>query len=249
MLAKEILEEARQTLSDTGVDRWTDARLISLLNNCLKDLAKNTILFTNTGYAAIVDQVVDFDLSSTVVKIHRIEYDNEPLPFYTFEEMDKKKYNWQLDTGDKPTAIIYNKQNQGQFKIYPIVENAQDDNIVFDQPYGVITAIEYSDLEILFSDTLGDLGSYVDSGTLKIFYTRKHTKITDINDTVELDDLILNTIGHYIAGNALRDNVDVQNRTLGNEELGMYKTDIEEYSAEKAKNFGPQVYETGYDRI
>jgi len=249
MLAKEIIDEARLILSDVDSDRWSDARLISLLNNCLKDLSKNTILFTNTGYAAIVDQVVDYDLALTTVKIHRIEYNDEPLKMLTFEEMDKKKYQWQLDTGDKPTAIIYNKQNQGQFKIYPIVSNAQDGNIVFSQSYGIVTAITYSDLEILFSDILGDLGSYVDTGTLKIFYTRKHVKITDINDVVNLDDLILSTIAHYIAGHALRDNGDVQNRIVGNEELQMYKDDIIEYSAEKAKNFGNKIYEVGYDKV
>ena len=98
MLVKEILDEARLTLSDTDVSRWSDNRLIALLNNCLKDLSKKTILFTNVGYAAIVDQVVDYDLSSTVVKIHRIEFDNEPLDFMTFEQMDVKYNKWQIET-------------------------------------------------------------------------------------------------------------------------------------------------------
>ena len=249
MLAKDILKSARYMLSDTGMNRWTDERLLSLLNDGLRDIAKTTILFTRNVFLGISNEVVDYDLSSTVIKIHRIEWLGEPLPFYSFEEMDKKYgKGWQSVTGTEPLAIVYNLQNSGCFKIYPIVSNAQNDHMVFSQTYGIITYITYSDIEFLLEDDFGDLGELEETGYLKIFYTRKHPKVTDVNTEIELDDLTLEPLAHYIAGRALRDNTDVQNRTVGNEEINFYMKALEEYSIEKAGSFGQTKYEVPYNQ-
>ncbi len=249
MFAKDILKNARYILSDTASTRWTDERLVSLINDGLSDIAKTTILFTRNVFLGISNGVVDYDLSATVVKIHRVEWLGKPLPMYSFEEMDKMYgHLWQIDTGTEPKAIVYNKQNRAQFKIYPIVSNAQNDHMVFTQTYGIITYITYSDYEFLLEDTFGDLGELSETGYLKIYYTRKHPKVVDINDEIELDELALEPLGHYVAGRALRDNADVQNRTIGNEEINFYMKSLEDYSLEKAGSFGQTKYEVPYNQ-
>ena len=246
MLAKDIIKSARYILSDTAVNRWTDERLLSLINDGLADIAKTTILFTTTLFAGISDNVVDYDLSDRIVKIHRVEYLDKPLPMYSFKQMDKICPGWQLEKGDKPKAIIYDLQNPGQYKIYPIVANAENSYLVFSQVYGMITFISYSDIEFLVADTFGALGSLANTGYLKIFYTRKHPKVVDTNATIELHDFTLEPLAHYVAGRALRDNADVHNRTVGNEELQFYTLALEDYAEEKQKNFVTTVHETEY---
>lgn len=247
MLAKDIIKSARYILSDTPSTRWTDGRLLALINDGLADIAKTTILFTSVVYAAISDLVTDYDLSSIMIKLHRAEYLGIPLDMFTFEEMDRKCPGWQLHKGNKPKAIIYNHQNQGNFKLYPAVENAENSNIIFSQAYGIITNISYSEIEVLTVDQFGDLGSFVDTGYLKIFYTRRHPQVIDINATIEINSLALEPLAHYVAGRALRDNVDVQNRTVGNEELAFYAKSLEDYSNEKAENFSKAtIYQTEY---
>ena len=271
MLAKDVLKSARYILSDTSVSRWTDERLLALLNDGLADIAKTTILFIDTLWVPVINNVVDYDLSDKVIKIHRVEYMDEVIEQRTFEEMDSVPFTnrlsksqsvsngnnfgdnliprstkWQQDKGTRPLAIIYNKQSQGQFKIYPIVENANNTNYIFNQLYGIITGISYSEVQFITADLFGDLGALEQLSALKLYYTRKHPKITDINAEIEIDDLALEPLAHYIAGRALRDNADVQNRSMGNEELEFYKNSLSDYSIEKANNFGTRVHETEY---
>ena len=125
MIAQDILTKVRYSLSDTDVDRWSDERLLSLLNDAIIDVAKNTTLFIETYIYTVANLLVDIDLTETALKIVRAEYLDEALPFYSFEEMDKKDKDWQTVTGDKVEALVYDKQRNGLLKQYPIVENAK----------------------------------------------------------------------------------------------------------------------------
>lgn len=248
MLAKDVIKSARYMISDTGSTRWTDERLLVLLNEGLADVAKKTILFTETVFVKLLDRMVDFDLSSLATKLTRVEYLDAPLPLRTFEEMDRECPGWQFEKGTKPKAIIYNHLNQAQFKVYPIVENAQNENVVFSGQFGIITFVSYSDIQPVLVPGLnfGDMGAIDASGYLKVYYTRKHPKVVDTNQEVELDDVLKETLAHYVAGRALRDNADTQNRAVGNEELQFYFQGIEDWTDEKAKGFVRTVRVTPY---
>lgn len=248
MLASDILLKARYTLSDTSKDRWTDARLLSLLNDAIIDTAKNTTLFVENVLYVVNDLVVDIDLSTTVLKLIRAEYLDEPLPLYSFDEMDQKYgKSWQLETGDKVKAIVYDKQKNGLFKLYPVVSNAINDNIIYNSPYGIITAISYSDIEPTLIGNYGDIGDIPPEGLIKFYYIRRHAKITALTDTLYIDELLDNPFAHYIAGMAFRDNQDTQNRALGTEELKLYYQMVDEYSIQKMEMFvRPTVHEVRY---
>jgi len=250
MLAKDILEAARFNLSDTDKQRWTDKRLLILLNNALTDITKNTILLTKKLYVGIYNLVADYDLSSQIFKIDRIEYLNTPLLKYTYDQMDAKNINWQTDTGTKPTAFVYDKQNQGQFRLYPIIDSIEaNPHITFSSSFGIITDISYSDFEPFSTDTFGDLGSFEDTGYLVIFYTPRITAITDINTDIDIPEAMVEPISRYISGYALRDNTDTQNRTVGLEDIQLYEKAIEEYRVVKSESFGNTNYEVEYRSI
>lgn len=246
MLAKEVLKQVRYTLSDTDGDRWSDERLLVLLNDGIRNIALNTTLFVETIFYVVTDLVVDIDIATNSLKILRAEYLDEPLPFFTFDEMDKKDKTWQLDTGTEVKALVYDRQKNGLLKQYPIVSNVQNPNIVYDGSFGVVTYISYSDIEPVVADLYGDLAGIPDDALIKFYYIRKHAKVTDINTELEIDDLIENPLAHYIAGMALRDNQDVQNRGMAKEELELYSALVDQYNLQKSELFVRTNRETRY---
>lgn len=235
--AKDIIQKARYILSDSSKDRWSDERLLVLLNEGIADIAKHTTLFVETIFYTVQNNIVDIDLSSISTKILRAEYLDEPLPFYSFDEMDKKNKKWQLDIGSEVLALVYDNQKNGLLKQYPIVTNAINDFIVFSASYGIITYISYSDIEPVVAGTYGDLAGIPDEAIIKFYYIRKHLKVTDINTELTIDELVEQPLVHFIAGMAFRDNMDVQNRAMSGEELGLYSAMIERYSLEKEQNY------------
>lgn len=246
MLASEIITNVRDTLSDAAKKRYADSRLIKLLNDAMLDIATNSTLLVDTKFVGVSNNVVDYDLSSIMVRLLRVEYLDEPVPLYSFEEMDRMKPRWQLEKGETVKAIIYSKQKVGNFKLYPVVENAINDHIVYSSPYGIVTSISYSDILPILGDSIGDIAEIPDEAMLKLYYIRKHAKITALTDELDIDDNTHKAIEHYIAGFALRDNHDQQNRALGAEELKLYYQMMDEYSLQRFNSFSQAELEVEY---
>lgn len=249
MLAKDILKQARYTLSDTDKNRWSDDRLLALLDEGVKNIALTTTLFVETMLMPVVDNVADIDLSDLATKIIRIEYLDEALPLVSYEELDKLGYTgrpWQQKEGERPEFFVYDKQKRGAIRQYPLVRNAYNPYIIYSQTYGITTGITYSDILPIFTDVYGDLGDIPDDALLKIFYIRKHDTIDNVEDELHIDELCKQPLIHYVAGRALRDNQDTQNRVMGGEELNFYTGLINEFSIEKSKNFARTKRATPY---
>ena len=247
MIAADVIKNARYMLSDTSPQRWTDERLLSLLNDGLTDIAKNTILFIDTMFVELINDQADYDLSDFAFKIIRVEYEDKPLPLSFFSEMDRKQPLWQQTTGPKLKTYLLDKQREANLKVYPLLQNSVVDNIDFGGNYGIMTGVTYSELELNISGTLGGLGGVEEDGFIKVFYIRKHVKVTDLTTTLFVSDVAEKPLAHYIAGYALRDNQDTQNRLIAKEELSLYEKSLEEYNIVKAKNFSQSQFKTTYN--
>lgn len=246
--AKEIIDDARYTLADTDKDRWSDSRLLKLLNHGISDIAKYTTLFVEDTLYKIQNNVVDIDMSNISTKIVRAEYLGVALPLYSFEQMDEKCKDWQKHRDTKVKAIVYGHQRNGLVKQYPIVENSVNDLITYTGSYGIVTGITHSDLtEIRTEEIFGDLADLPSEGVIKFYYVRDHKKVVDINEVLDIDELVAPMLKHYVTGMALRDNQDTQNRALGNEELGLYSTMREKYEIEKENSFVRPDYTIPYN--
>lgn len=247
MLASELLTRVRYGLSDIDVKRYTDTRLLILLNDAINDIAKNTILFTEIKQLAVSNNVVDYDLSAIMTTLVRAEYLDEPLDVKTFEEMDAFKSTWQLDKGDKPKCLVYGKQKRGEYKLYPVVENAVNGHITYNQLEGIITGITYSDIQPIIADVVGDLAGIPTSGIIKLYYIRKHPKVTATSDTLYVDELVMRMLEDYIVGMALLDNQDSQNIALGNGKLKLYYQMAAEYTNSREQGFTREDLEVPYN--
>jgi len=249
MKAKDIINESRYILSDRQKERWSDERLLTLLNDGIIDIAKNTTLFIETVFYAIPNLNPDIDLTTTALKIVRVEYLDEVVPFYSFDEMDKTNVLWQHEKGTEVRAIIYDKQRNMELKMFPIITNSQNPHIEYNQLFGVTTDISYSDIQPVLENNIGDISGIPDTALLKFYYIRKHAKITDINTDLNIDELVKNPLIHYVSGMALRDNQDAQNRSFASEELQMYYNLVEEYNIQKSKLYVNANYGTGYNAM
>lgn len=236
-LASDIITSIRNSLADTDKDRWSDTRLLELLTDGLHDIAKNTSLFVEVKFYVVANLAVDIDFTDSSVKILRAEYLDKNLPFYTFQEMDSKNKEWQFEKGDKVKAIVYNKQQRGLYKLYPIVENTQNYHIEYNQLFGITTDISYSDIQPVMTDSIGDIAHIPDSALIKFYYIRKHANVTALSDELKIDELTKVLLKHYIAGHALRDNHDAQNRQFAAEELQLYYNKTKDYAIEKSHGF------------
>jgi len=247
MLASDLITRVRYALSDIDKKRYTDARLLIVLNDAIRDIAKNTILFAEEKQLVLSNLVVDYDLSAIMATLIRAEYQDMPLPMKTFQVMDELNPKWQLEYGTEAKAIVFDEQKNGLIKIYPIVQNAQNDHIVFNQLAGIITDISYSDIQPILADHIGDISGIPANGIIKLYYIRKHPRITALTDTLYIDDLIDTMLEHYVAGTVLMDNQDTQNVQLGSVKLKLYYQMADEYTISKAKGFTRAEYEVAYN--
>ena len=256
MQASVILGKARYTLSDTGSSpRWTDTRLLSLLNDALLDLALTTRLFLTSGYIRLENSVTNYDISDSAISIERVEYSDEPLPLLSMREMDnyirninttrarvdsyysqggylqyntQQIYDWQSNTG-RPEAIIYDKNKAGQITVYPIPEDIPNTTTVDESTLsGMITDITVDSVDIAIEPpgmfAYGAMSVEPRDNFLEVFYIKKPTVLTAPTNDIdsEVDTTVAMILHHYVAGHALRDNMDTQDRKTGAEELGLY---------------------------
>jgi hypothetical protein len=117
--------------------------------------------------------------------------------------------------------------------------------------YGVLVNIIDDDFSIEnFNSDYGVLtGWTVGGGNLKVYYLKKPTTISSITDTLEIDDIFDSALKYYVTGKALRDDMDTQNRTVGNEELMFYERELQEAIKDDFMDFtrsGSKQYTTNY---
>lgn len=247
MIVKDLLVRTRHILSDLTANRWSDDRLIILLNEGLNDIAKNTILFVENAYIKLSAQQTEYDFSSFAVKVLRIEYMDEPLLCLSHSELDRKDSSWQQREGPYLRAYVLDKQKEARVKLYPKLQNSNLSVIDFGGSFGIITGVTYSDLQLEMTGTLGDLGEVDSKDYIKLYYIKRPIEITGILDEVDLSSIIQEAVTHYIAARAFRDNLDAQNRAMGSEELNLYTNQLAAYVLEKAKNFSQSGYTTSYN--
>ena len=235
--AGSILTKARYTLSDQQKQRWSDARLLSLLNDGILHIASVTRLYNATTFIELIENVPVYDLSSVASQIRRVEHIGTTLVPKSFAEMDNIfSAGWQSDTADKPTHIVYDLSRTGVFRVFPIpMDIGVEAEVISNSPYGVITNIQYTEAEFELIDQFGDIAEPELNKYLKVYYNRLPTLLEHIDDV--LDKVIVrqlyNALQHYVAGMAFKDNLDERNLALAESEMQIYSTLIDQHADRK----------------
>jgi len=264
----DVLLRVRDSLSDPDADRWSDARLLRLIDEAQKDIAtKNKLLRTTVNIQLFPNQNV-YNLPSEAINIMRItDLDGNKVTLKSHAQMDDINPTWEFDTGISLEYIVFDKLNPGQFKTYPIPEvgdipdtyiagaygivvSIEGDTVA--SPYGVVVDINESVTQTAeFNSVYGELSDMSEVvKSLLVYYHERPAEINAIDigtSVLVIDEMYDKAIKHYVVGMAWRDDQDTQNRKLGTEELQFYA--MEFVSAKKhsaADNISSSKQETNY---
>jgi hypothetical protein len=217
----DVIANVRATLADSNGDRYTDSRLLSLYNQGLKDIVVQTDFLTDKVFIEIEANINTYNLGTDVLKLRRIQYLDKMLPIVSHDHMDKLNPEWELITGSDVQYAVANLLQSGSFKIYPRIVDASMDYIEANSSYGILIDMEFFDGIYNLPDLqeVTSIPKY-----LVVYYTKVPTMVTlsTTDDDLQLGIAWDNALIHYIAGMALRDDADQQNRAFGNEELQLY---------------------------
>lgn len=290
-----IISRARDTLADPNGDRWTDKRLIRLIDEAQKDICRRAKLLRTKADIGIFSGQGTYKLPEDMLLLDRVLYKGEVLPFKSHLELDSTLGDWE-DILGKPEYLVYDKQSRKDIKLYPIpneasikysfkhpsywevVEYVQDDfgivagvlaseceGVILDEDFGLVSSCNSneqvltpgmedfgfivavdgaqitSEYGIAVSLSEGpenekfdpdNLGTVTEvnsiTGSITAYYLRKPDDIETIDSILSIDDNFDAAIKYYIVGKALRDDMDTQNRVVGNEELGFYDRELKE---------------------
>lgn len=132
----EILTRVRDTLSDPTGDRYSDARLLRLLDEGQLQLIVEANLLREKIYRPLLIGIATYELPNNCYKPTRILVDGKPIDFISHEEMDEiankgllntSTKDWESVEGSTIHYIVYDKQNSRHVKTYPI-PNSQSES-------------------------------------------------------------------------------------------------------------------------
>ena len=122
------------------------------------------------------------------------------------------------------------------------------DGYSIDKDFGLLATVKDEDFNYEnFNSDFGILtGWTVSNSLLTVYYLKKPSTIKYVTDELEIDDIFDSAIKYYVTGKALRDDMDAQNRTVGNEELNFYTRELQEAITDDfidfTRNDGKQYY-------
>lgn len=237
-----IILKVRDTLADPNGERWPDTRLLRLVDEAQKEICRHAKLLRTKITFPIYLNEANYTLPDDLLLLDRVLYNNQVIPLKSHLQLDNEVDGWEGEFG-KVEAVVFDKQNRGIIKLYKIPSELEGkDTYTSTTDYGVAAEVEgyllnsdyglVVDLDIgyYFDDYNSDYGLLIDWEVsvdyLTIYYIKKPIDITSLTDELEIDDAFDNAIKYYVTGKALRDDMDTQNRTVGNEELSFYKEEL-----------------------
>ena len=146
---QQILIRARDTLADQDKERWSDARLLRILDEGQKDLAIHTRLLNGQVVIPVTPGQHTYPLPTDVYLITRATFNDYEVELATYDQMDEQaaksvladrrhesseridRYNnetyfdynrirWEVTEGDQVEYVIYDKRNLSEIRVYPI---------------------------------------------------------------------------------------------------------------------------------
>ena len=263
-----ILLRARDSLADQQKQRWSDERLLRLLDEAQKDTVRRAKLLRQEQIVFTHPNQDTYDLPSDLMLLTRVLVEGKPLTFITREELDELEPYWESKEGT-PTHVVIDRDSRRVLRVYP--KPSDFDELEWDwqftqigphlytdaafgeivsvegmdvDTFGVVTEVEGMDVNIY--GVVSDMLEY--GGKATIYYLRKPKEINSIQDELEIDDIFDSAIKYYIVGKALRDDQDTMNRAVGNEELQFYYRELREALNDDSRDFirAGSVYDIAY---
>jgi hypothetical protein len=132
---QEILHEMGDKIDGSGY--WSQADVLSVLDYKQKEMSRiteNIRAKSATLEPAADDTEITFDTNGNVKRIisgYRLQTTEGPVKVYTQEQIERYDYQWRTRTGSLILGLVPELADPGKARIYPIVDNADNDIIVY----------------------------------------------------------------------------------------------------------------------
>ena len=127
---EDILTRVRDTLVDTQKKRWSDPRLLRVLDEGQKDIVLRAKLLRTKATLPINIHKAVYDLPSDCYRLIRATYKNKALRFASHTQMDGRlnsridAIQWEDKTGNSIKNLVFDKLNTKTIKVYPIIPSS-----------------------------------------------------------------------------------------------------------------------------
>lgn len=132
MKVQEVIERVRNTAGDTTALQFTDAQLLTWINDGVRECAVNNNLLQKRATQNSIIGTGTYSLPTDILKLHSVKYDNEKLRLLTLEEFDKEYAGVGSSTTDKSTPNV-GYVWAGSLNIFPIPDAVKQ--IIIDYLY------------------------------------------------------------------------------------------------------------------
>lgn len=231
-----ILDNARGSLADPNKERWSDARLLSLLSRGHRHFAKESRLYVKKVALPIMLANPHYKLPADAYMLVRARGPDGRIPLISSYDLDKRDPLWQKRIGPAVLALVYDVQTPNAFRLYPIIaEQIDTAPYEINSVYGV--AVDFITVDNLITNDI--YGVVVGAEVYIILqYIAIPAHLATVNDELVLPTVYDETLEHFVVGSAFRDDLDTSYRQLGAEHLAMYNDGL---NAAKNAHFGDSV--------
>ena len=272
----DIITRARDTLADPKKERWSDDRLLRLLDEAQKDFARQTSLLKGYANIPLIPFTATYSLPEDCWRITRAHFAERHLRLVSHEAMDEFDRDWYTRQGSTIEALVFDQRNDSVIRCYPIPDDSSVAyNYTFEQSdtpeyagagrFGVVTELgDYTfdsvfgvttnlfDLEITAESFDSPYGVLTDAGesvgNIAIFYIRDPARIKYITDELEISSRWDIALKHYVVGHAFLDDLDTQYQQRGSTSLTLYDRELNlAQRTSRSDSTAMQQYETNYN--
>jgi len=121
-----IIADARITLNDTSNSpRWSNERLMSLLNDAQNTMCEDIPLITESYTLNTVSGQAEYKLPYGSVKLLRASSEGVPLNIVSYEDIEDIDPSWEDNTSSSFSAVIVNALSQQKIRPYPLTTTSK----------------------------------------------------------------------------------------------------------------------------
>ena len=272
----DIITRARDTLADPKKERWSDDRLLRLLDEAQKDFARQTSLLKGYANIPLTPYVATYNLPDDCWRLTRAHYAEQRLQLLSHEAMDEQNLAWYTQVASTVGALVFDQRNETEVRCYPIPnDDAVENSYAFEQTgapeyagsgqygvvtafgdyplnsaYGVTTSVFDKDITTEYFDSAFGVVTdvYESAGNIAVFYIRDPSPIKYLTDELEVSSRWDIALKHYVVGHAFLDDLDTQYQQRGSTSLALYDRELNlAQRTARSDSTAMQQYETNYN--
>lgn len=152
-------------------------------------------------------------------------------------------------------AIVYDKLNRHRLRVWPtpVSDDLEESLLELDSLYGITVSIDTfamlggygivstiidtdETLTVYKPDEFGMLTTLLEQAAVVLYRTKLTRTLLTTDDELELDSCWDEALRAYVVGKAFRNDVNAQNRALGDSELALYSRELARLQEETSKN-------------